>query len=72
MEGKKAIINQCISVCAIKWRNKFNGEYLESSSFEQYMKKLFAVFHSHDVRYFFKEDFNADGEFHAVTKSVWK
>ena len=70
MDYKKILINQCLILCAVKWRNKKDGEYLESSTFEQYMKLLFNVFSNNGVVYKYKVDFNFDGEFHGVCKAV--
>ena len=36
------------------------------------MKVLFSLFKEHDIRYVYKNDFNRDGEFHGVVKSVWE
>ena len=47
------------------------GKTLESSTFVQYIKQLFAIFRKEGVEYDYLSDFNQDDKFHAVTKAMW-
>ena len=74
---KKYILNKCLVLCAVKYVVTTGpipqrGKPLQPSSFENYMKKLFYVLKEKGVKYWFKTDFNANGEFHGLTISVWE
>ena len=73
-EKKQVILNACLTLCAIRWEctmGKRKGLTLDSNTFQQYMKVLFAVFTKQELEYNYVNDFNATGEFHGVVLGVW-
>jgi hypothetical protein len=73
--AKQKILNKCLLLCALKWRQgrgKKKGELHQPQTFTQYMKQLFAVFKKKGINYCHQNDFNGEAEFHAVLVKLWK
>ena len=68
---KKAIINKCLVLCALKWK-KDDGKPLQPNTFSKYMQQLFYVFHRKGIRYDFKSDFDHAGGFQGIIQDKWK
>jgi hypothetical protein len=76
MQEKRFILNQCLLLIALKWRNsrgatKNYGKHLQPSTWETKLKYLFSVFRKKNIQYNYATDFNGDGEFHAVLAAQW-
>ena len=69
---KKAILNKCLVLCALKWKHKDNGKPLQPNTFSKYMQQLFYVFSRKGVRYDFKKDFDHAGGFQGIIQDKWK
>jgi hypothetical protein len=72
-EVKRFILNKCLVKIALKWRNnKKNsndyGKQLQPSTWNKMLKYLFS---EKNINYHFANDFNGDGEFHAVLTTLW-
>ena len=62
-----------IPCMAMRWtctEGKRKGLTLDSNTFQQYTKALFAVFTNHELEFNLKNDFNATGEFHGVVLGI--
>jgi hypothetical protein len=73
-EQKRIILGKYLLLCALKWRNltkKDYGKPLQPSTWDTFLKTLFAKFNEEGINYKHTKHFNKDGEFRAVLIKQW-
>jgi len=71
---KHKILNDCLVLCSQKWycqTGKNKGNKLQPSTFDKYLEQLTIVFSEKGLKYNYANDFNKNGQFHGVVKSMW-
>jgi len=71
---KHKIFNDCLVLCSQKWfctTGKNKGQKLQPSTFDKYLEQLTIVFAEKGIKYNYANDFNKNGDFHGVVKSMW-
>jgi len=75
-EEKRFILNKCLIIIALKWRNckpgiKSFGKHYQPSTWDTMLKYLFSMFRRKNIAYNYATDFNGEGEFHGVLSTMW-
>ena len=63
--SKKEIINECLKLCARRWKRK-DGNIYELTTWNTMLKVLFSHFRQQNILYNFMTDFNGTGDFHSI------